>query len=132
MGAKTWRLLGEYNSVTTAYTALAGPAASSPYTPDFSGKLLGLRAIVNRSAATSLINHVQFRLTSTTFNPNTMHVGAQGTGLQTAPSQQQLSQDWQCEQPIQSGVPVTIEAKNNTTDTPVTVSVMLYGYFEVS
>jgi len=128
--ARLWRLLGEYDAETTTYSACAGTAQTSPYTPDFSGNLIGMRAIPNRSAATSLINHVQFRLTCTTFNPNVIHVGGQGTGLQTAPALQQGGMDWQCSQPVQSGVPITVEARNVTADTPVTVSVLLYGLFD--
>jgi hypothetical protein len=124
-----WRLLGEYDAESTTYTALAGPKGSSPYNPDFSGKLIGLRVVMNRSAATSLINHVQFKLSCTTFTPNSIECGVQGSGLQTAPALQPSAMDWQVDQPVQSGVPITIEARNNTVDTPVTVSVMLYGLF---
>lgn len=129
MATKLWRLLAEYDSETTTYTSCAGPKGSSPYTPDFTGTLIGLRSIVNRSAATSLINAVQFRLSCTTFKPNSIEVGAQGTGLQTAPAFQQQGHDWDTLQPVEAGVPITIEGRNNTVDTPVTVSVMLYGLF---
>jgi len=127
-----WRLLGEYDAETTAYTALAGTPAS-PYTPDETGRLTALRVIVNRSAATSLINHVQFRLTCTTFKPNSIEVGGQGSGLQTAPAFQSgvaAVTDWDVMQPVQAGVPITVEGRNKTADTPVTVSVHLYGRFE--
>jgi hypothetical protein len=126
---KFWRLLAEYDAETTTYTACVGPKGSSPYTPDVSGKLIGLRAIANRSAVTSLINHVQFRLSCTTFNPNSIECGCQGTGIQTAPAFQQAVFDFEVDQPVQAGVPITIEARNNTVDTPVTVSAMLYGMF---
>lgn len=127
--ATFWRLLGEYDAETTTFSACAGAAQTSPYTPDVSGTLTGLRVIPNRSAASSLINHVQFRLSCTTFKPNTLHVGGQGTGLQTAPALQQDTQDYDVDQPIQAGVPITVEARNVTADTPVTVSVLLYGRF---
>lgn len=127
---KFWRCLGQYDSETTSYTALAVSGFSSPYTPDFNGKLLGLRAIVNRSAATSLINHIEFRLTCTSFSPNTIEIGAQGGGLQTAPALQPEALDWQIDEPVVAGVPITIEGRNVTADTPVTVSAMIYGLFE--
>lgn len=129
-----WRLIGEYDAETTTFSACAGAAQTSPYTPDISGNLTGLRVVVNRSAASSLINHVQFRLTSTTFTPNTIHVGGQGSGLQTAPALAGgvvASLDWVVNQPVQSGVPITVEARNVTADTPVTVAVELYGKFDV-
>ena len=127
-----FRLMAQYDAETTTYSACAG-TPTSPYTPDKTGRLRGLRTIVNRSASTSLINHVQFRLTSTTFNPNSIECGAQGTGLQTAPALQggaSSEMDWACDQMVQAGVPITIEARNVTADVPVTVSVLLYGYFE--
>jgi len=124
------RLLGEYDAETTTYSACAGAAQTSPYTPDTNAKLVGLRVVINRSSAASLINHVQFRLTCTTFTPNTIHAGGQGSGLQTAPALQAPALDWSINQPTQSGVPITVEARNVTADTPVTVSVLLYGIFE--
>lgn len=126
---KLWRCIGEYDAEATTYSALAGGAQASPYTPDFNGQLKGIRAIVNRQAATTLTNHVQFRLTCTTFNPNTIHVGAQGTGLQTAPAQNPEALEWPVDQPVTAGVPITIEGRC-IGDTQVTNSVLLYGLFE--
>jgi len=128
---KMWRMITQYDAETTAYTACAGTPAS-PYTPDFNGVLVGLRTIVNRSAATSLINHVQFKLTCNTFKPNSIEIGAQGSGLQTAPAEQPPPMEWPIEQPVQAGVPITIEGRCVTADTPVTVSVLVYGLFIVA
>jgi len=127
--AKLWRCIGEYDAETTTYSALAGGAQASPYTPDFNGVLKGIRAVVNRQAVTTLTNHVQFRLTCTTFNPNTIHAGAQGTGIQTAPAQPAEALEWPMEQPVTAGVPITIEGRC-IGDTHVTNSVLLYGLFE--
>jgi len=85
---------------------------------------------MNRSAATSLINGVQLRLSCTKFAPNAIECGVVGSGLQTAPAVEPLPQDWQVDQPVQAGVPITIEGRNVTADTPVTVSVLLWGLFE--
>ena len=98
---KTWRLLGQYDAESTTYSALAVSGMASPYTPDFNGRMIGLRTVVNRSAATSLINHVEFRLTCTTFRPNVIEVGGQGSGLQTAPAVQAAHVDWEVDQPVQ-------------------------------
>jgi len=130
--ARVVRLIGEYDAETTTYSACAGAAQASPYTPDFSGNLVGLIGVMNRSAATSLINHVQFRLTCTTFSPNTIHAFVQGGGLQTAPALQPAPYMIPVAQRVQSGVPITVEARNVTADTPVTVSVLLYGVFDVA
>lgn len=132
---KIWRLLGQYDAESTTYTAFAVSGMASPFTPDFSGRLKGLRAVVNRSAASSLINHVGIRLRCTIWKPNTIEVGAQGSGLQTAPafmSGDDSKMDWEIDQPIQVSVPIEIEGRNITADTPVTVSVLLYGLFEVA
>lgn len=130
---KFWRLMGHYDSVTTAYTECAGALQTSPLTPDFTGKLVGLRGFVAGGAATSLVNHVQFRLTSTTFRPNVIHAAAQGAGIETAPA---VSfgpiLDFDVDQPVQAGVPITIEGRNEAgAETPVTDEVVLYGCFEV-
>lgn len=130
---KYWRCLGQYDSETTAYTAFAVSGFSSPYTPDKDGRLTALRVQMNRSAATTLVNHVEIRLSATTFTPNTMEIGGQGAGIQTALVPQAgatATTDYDIDQPVKAGVPITIEGRNVTADTPVTVSVMLYGRFE--
>lgn len=127
-----WRLLGEYTAETTTYSALTGGVASSPYTPDETAKLVGLRVVMNRSAATSLINAIQFRLTCVTFKPNSIEAVGVGSGLQTAPAQmsgETAITDYSVNQPVAAGVPITIEARNVTADTPVTVSCLLMGKF---
>lgn len=127
---KYWRLLGFYDAEDKTYAACVGDAQTSPYTPDETAILVGLRAIVGRGTAASLINHVQFRLTCTTFKPNTVHCGAMGGGLSTAPALQSAPLDWPVNQPVHAGVPITVEARNLTEDTPVKVEAYLYGQFE--
>lgn len=126
---KWWRLIGEYNAETTTFSACAGNV-TSPYTPDKSGRLTGLRVIPNGGVATSLINHVEFRLSCTSFEPNVLEVGGQGNGLQTVPATPQGVYDFDIDQPVEAGVPITVEARNLTDDTPVTVMVELYARFE--
>lgn len=130
---KYWKLLGQYDAETTTYSEFAVSGMASPYTPIEKATLVGLRAVVNRSAASSLINHVQFKLTSATFKPNSIECGVQGSGLQTAPALQSgdtAKIDWEVSQPVDAGVPITLEGRNVTADTPVTVSVVLYGCFQ--
>ena len=134
MGNGLWRYMGEYNAITKTYSAFAGNK-TSPYTPDFNGRLKGLRCIVNRNTVASLINHVNIKLTCTTFNPNSIECGCQGTGLQTVPALaggMGAQHDWAVDQPVQAGVPITMEGQNITADTPVTATIILYGYFEVA
>jgi len=130
---RLWRLLGHYDSETTAYTACAGALQTSPYTPDFSGTLVALRIIVMGGAATSLVQGIQFRLNSTTFTPNAIECAGQGSGLQTAPHHQTPPIDWSVNQPVRSGNPVHVEGRNNAgAETPVTVNAAVWGLFDVA
>lgn len=130
---KLWRLLGHYDSVTTEYTACAGALQTSPYAPDFPGMLIAIRTIIGGGAATSLVQHIQFRLTSVAFNPNVIEVGAQGSGLQTAPAVKTGEiLDWQVNQQVKSGVNIIVEGRNEAgAATPVTVEALVYGLFQV-
>lgn len=128
---KYWRLIGHYNGESQTYEALAGAFQTSPYTPDEDARLRGLRVLIGGEAATSLVEGVQFRLTCTTFKPNTIHVAAMGNGLRTVPTsgQQGKPVDYEIDQPVRSGVPVTIEARHNVA-TAVTAQAFLLGLFE--
>jgi hypothetical protein len=124
-----WEAVAQYDAESVTYTTCAGVPAS-PFKPQRDGKLIGLRVIQNRSAATSLINHVQFRLNSRSFETPFIECGGQGSGLQTAPAIQPAPIDWQVSQSVKVGVDINIEGRNVTADTPVSVSTMLYGLFE--
>jgi len=126
---KYWVVLGEYDAETTTYSELAGGAGISPYTPKESGRLVGLRVEVGGDAATTLTELVQFKLTCATFKPNSIEVVGAGGGLRTAPFIQPAPRDFAVDQPVQAGVPIVIEARNVTADTPVTNSVLLIGCF---
>lgn len=130
---RVWRLLGHYNATTTTFSACAGALQTSPFTPDFNGTLINLRTINFGGAATTLTQHVLFRLTCTTFSPNELQVGAQGAGLQTAPAVSMGPVlDWAISQPVRSGVPIKVEGLNEAgAETPVTPEVGIYGLFEV-
>ena len=124
-----WRMMALYNAESTTYTTTAGVPAS-PFNPDFSGRLVGLRTVVGADAATTLTELVQFRLTCTIWTPNSIEVGAVGTGLRTAPAMAIPAMEWPCDQPINASTSIAIEARNVTADTPVGVSVALWGLFE--
>jgi hypothetical protein len=123
-----WRLIGEMVETATTYGAVAGAAAPSPYIPDVDAQLIGIRVITGRQTASSLTNNYQIRLTCTTFQPNTIHVGAVGSGLQTAPAQEPVTVDFQVNQPVKAGVPVTIEGRN-TYANGVTPDNLIFGLF---
>lgn len=132
--AKDWQVLGEYNAEGTSYSNLAGGLGSSPYTPSQPGRLKGIRLIINRAAATSLINGIVVKLTSATFKPNSLEFAAVGSGLQTAPALSggmNAITDYEVDQEVQPGVKIAMEGKNvSESDTPVTVSVIVMGLFE--
>lgn len=126
---KYWMLLGEYTAESKTFSALAGTPAS-PFSVPKTGRLKGLRTIVSADAASTLTQHVHFKLSSTDFTPNAIEVGAQGAGLQTVPQHPQGIIDWSVDQPVVAGHVIGLEARNLTADTPVGVTVFLYGMFE--
>jgi len=123
--------MGEYNAETTTFTALAGPSGSSPYTPPVPGRLIGVRLLANRAAASSLINGIVIKMSSAIFSPNAIEFALVGGGLQTAPIAAIAQADYDVNQPVAPGNPIKIEGKNvSETDTPVTVSILVMGLFE--
>jgi len=124
-------LLGEYDAESTTFSAFAGGAGSSPYTPKANARLRAIKVDVIRGAATQLVNHVQIRLTCATFKPiNEINVGGDGSGLQTAPAFQNPMTVHEVDQEVKAGVPITLEGRNVTADTPVAVQVLVYAVFE--
>ena len=130
MKNRFWRLIGEMVEVAVTYGAVAGAAAPSPYVPDVDAMLVGVRVLTGRQAATSLTNNYQIRLTCTTFTPNTIHVVGVGSGLQTAPAFVPGQVDFDVNQPVKAGVPVTIEGRN-TYANAVTPDNLIMGLFEI-
>lgn len=125
-----WRLMGEMVETATTYGAVAGVAAPSPYVPDVDANLIGIRLITGRQTASSLTNDYQVRITCTTFNPNTIHVCGLGSGLQTAPANPANQIDYDVNEPVKAGVPITIEGRN-TYANAVTPDNLIIGLFEI-
>ena len=121
--------MGFYDSETTAYTEMAGTYATSPYTPTESAQLVGIRIINGHAAATTLTELQQFKLTCTTFKPNSIEVDGLGTGLATAPAFASPILDFVVDQKVLAGVPITIEGRNTTAETPITVETQVWGCF---
>jgi len=126
---KYWRCIGHYNGEATTYESLAGTFQASPYTPDEDAQLVGLRVMQAPEAATSLVEGYQIRLSCTTFKPNTMHVCGIGNGLATVPSVPAPVVDYEVNQPVKSGVPITIEGRHAVA-TAVTANILLMGMFQ--
>ncbi len=127
--AKWSRVMGEYDAETQAFSAFAGGGGASPYNPDKEGVLKGVRLIVGSQAATSLVEGAIIRLTSTSFAPNMIEFAVQGNGLRTAPAAKPPIYDYPVDQPVKTGVPITMEGRNLVA-TAVTVSILLVGMFE--
>jgi len=126
---KYWRLLGNYDGEGATYEALAGTLQASPYVPDEDARLIGLRLIIGGEAASSLVNNLILRLSCTQFKPNTIQVGGAGQGLRTAPAVPSPVYDFEVDQPVKSGVPITIEGRH-ATGSPVTNNDLLFGLFQ--
>jgi hypothetical protein len=129
--SRAWRLMGHYDAETATYSACVGGSQTSPYTPDFSGRLVGVRTQVSADAATALVQHVQIRMSCTTFKPNAIEFYAQGNGLQTVPATPQSPNDFGVDQAVQAGVPITVEGRCNV-GTDVTNNTFIYGCFEIA
>jgi hypothetical protein len=127
--SKYWRLLGDYNGEAQTYEAVAGALQTSPYTPDSDGKLKGIRVLVGGEAATSLVEGVQIRLSCTTFTPNVIHVAGNGNGIRTAPATPITPVDYEVDQPVKAGVPITVEGRHAVA-TAVTNHTLIMGLFE--
>lgn len=124
-----YRLMAEIQEETTAYAAAAGVLQTSPYTPPESAKLTGLRVIPCRTAASSLLDGMQIKITCTTFKPNSIEVCVAGSGLQTAPAFPAPAIDYPVMQDVVAGVPITVESRN-VNGSAVTNEVLLMGRFE--
>lgn len=124
-----WRVIGHYNGEATTYEALAGTFQTSPYNHDENAKLKAIRVVANGEAATSLMEGIQFRLSCTAWKPNVMHVVGSGNGLCTVPKIPPPVLDYEVDEPVQVGVPITIEARHAVA-TAVTCNVLLLGLFE--
>lgn len=130
--AKWWEPIAEYDAETKTWSPCVGTTSgySSPWTPKKSARITKLRVIVNADAATSLTEHVQLRLKYSEW-PVDIIVAGQGNGLQTVPSQHPAKpQDWEVDLGVKAGVPMEIEGRNVTADTPVGVTVLLYALME--
>lgn len=123
-----WRVIGHYTGEAQTFESVAGGFQASPYTPDEDARLVGVRLVGASEAATSLMEGYQVRLSCTTFKPNTMHVVGAGVGLATVPRVAIPIYDYEVDQPVKSGVPITIEARH-VPATAVTANILILGCF---
>lgn len=126
---KYYKLIAECQEETTAYAAAAGTLQPSPYTPSENAKMTGIRIIPCRTAATTLLDGLQIKLTCATFKPNSIEVCCNGSGLQTVPAIAVAPIDFDIDQPVMAGVPITVESRN-VNASAVTNEVLVMGRFE--
>jgi len=127
---KYWKLIAFYDAETKTYSEAAGTYAASPFTPDTDGTLVGIRVINGAAAATTLTELQQFKLTCTEWTPNAIEVGGLGSGLHTAPAFPAPVIDYPVNQPVKTTKKITIEGRNTTAETPITVETQIWGCFE--
>ena len=125
-----WALIGGYNAVTTSYSECADTPGTSPFTPTENARLVGLRAIEGSAAVTTVLTAVQFKLTCSTFKPNSIECGLAAAGIHTAPRGMVATMDWVVDQEVKAGVPVVVEGRILGAYTNVTPEVWLFGLFE--
>lgn len=126
---KSYQYMANYDAETTAYSTAVGPGGSSPYAPTINGRLTGVRIIVGRTAATTLTNEVNIRLSCPLWTPNSMVLSACGTGLQTAPAFNAQTFDYDVDQPVSMSSPITVEGINILANA-VTNDIHVLGRFE--
>lgn len=129
---KYWLLLAEDDAETTTYSPATGTTsgAKSPFTPKENARLIGLRCTESSIAATTVFTAAQWKLTSSSFKPNSIEVGMVGSELHTAPTGPLNSMDWVVDQEVKAGVPIDIEVRIISAFTNVTVEHHLWGLFE--
>jgi hypothetical protein len=127
---KYWKLMAFYDAETKTYSEAEGSYATSPFSPETDGTLVGIRVVVGAASAAALTELVQFRLTCTLWTPNAIEVGGVGCGLHTAPAFPAPIADFPVNQPVKTTQKITVEGRNTTAETPVTVEIQVWGCFE--
>lgn len=125
-----WKLIAHSIGEATAYEAAAGAGQTSPYTPTEDARLVALRAMEGSAALTTVTTAMQFKLTCSTFKPNSVEILLCGAGLHSAPRGAPVPQDFVVDQPVKAGVPITVETRILGAYTNVTNEVFLMGLFE--
>lgn len=125
--------IGEYNAETKTFSALAGEGITGGvFTPKKAARLKRIILVAGGDAASTLMEHVQIKITSTNFAGVDVLVGISDTGLRTAPAFRTPPSVWAQDLDVEAGVPWNVSGKNITADTPVGVSVHVYAVFEAN
>lgn len=126
---KYYKLIAHIQEEGTTYAAAAGPLQATGFVPVEKSRLTGVRFMPSRTAASSLLDGKQVRISCATFKPNTIEFGVTGSGLQTAPAAPQSIQDFDCDQQCEPGNALTVESRG-VNASEVTVDILVFGRFE--
>lgn len=126
---KYWKLIAHVQEEGTTYAAAAGALQPSGFTPYENSRLVGVRVMPARTAATTLLDGKQIKISCATFNPNSIEFAVVGSGLQTAPASQPNAYDFACDQPCAPGNAFTVESRG-VNASEVTVDILVMGCFE--
>lgn len=118
--------MGTYIGAGKTFVAMTG----SPFAPLANGRLIQVKLLVYGSAVTALIEGVVATLSSPSFGGVPVTVGTAGSGIRTATIPAVPIGIQNCDVPVKVGVNITLQIKNVTADTPVTVEATLIGVFE--
>lgn len=103
-------------------------AAAGNYSPQYTGKLLGIGVICTPQAATSLAQQGRIELYQAQFKPQTLRFSFTGFGLATAPqSSNQPEQTFKIDQDVSTDRP--IQGQVIFFYSPVTPNIVVNGYF---
>jgi len=111
------------------YAAAAGAMQPSGFNPVEKCRLTGIRVLPTRTAATTLLDGKQIKITCNTFRPNSIEVFVAGSGIQTAPAAQPIPIDFVVDQPCEPANTFTVESRD-VNASAVTNDIFVIGKFE--
>lgn len=122
--------MARHTGVGTAGFIAADGVPGSPYSPLVNGRLIQVKLNLSGDAVTTLIENVTVRLKSASFGTLPVHITGSGNNLRTAPTTRIPITVQNCDLPVKTGVPITIEIMHVTGATPVTPRLQVIGVFE--
>lgn len=118
------------SSTSLAQMSFGTGSTAGTYGPQLDGGLIKVGCFLTPSAASSLGQRARVELAQTNWKPNTLRFPFAGFGLATAPQAiggSELLYEFVVDQPVKTSWPIT--GNYILFDSPVTVDVIVYGYF---
>jgi len=117
--------------VGAAKTWTNGDTDSGKWSPIANGRIVALHLVVYGSAVTALIEGVQAKIQCSSWGGYDVVVGSAGGGIRTAPGVPIPVKSFDEDLAIETGKDVSVQFRNQTADTPVTVEIDLLATLEV-